>query len=610
LGAAKKLHLSLSMAEISPNIKNKHASSGKKGLRLTWILMLSAILAVTGFQGYWLKNNYDREKQNLEIITNASFRQTVIRLQASKLEFERFTLELDSSINPTIIMEERRRRFQELNRTFSKKNEPVVTIVSLMQEKFRDSLKIDDSGRRSSISSGRKEWEEFLDSPGKPGGRSMRAIRMRGPVDGRVRRIRDVNGVLQKDGSEDAVVIGYGNETGGSIRIDSSSTPGKGELVIETHGPPHGQDEDVLFTNRMPMPVRGNGMFGVLYKLDSLAARDSVTVQEVKGAYAERLKEDNIDIDFEVVRLDSTEIDGPNAVTIGFASPTTLSISLEHTLGYMLNKLKLPILFSILLVGITLVSFALLYRNLIRQQRLTELKNEFISNVTHELKTPIATVGVAIEALKTFNAIDDAARTREYLDISQNELQRLNLLVDKVLKLSIFEKKEIELRKETFDSRQLTEEVMNSLRLQFEKYDAKISLKTEGDDFSMKGDKLHITSVFYNLLDNALKYSAEDPTIEVSLKSGLSEIEWSIRDNGIGIPEAYASKVFEKFFRVPTGNTHNVKGYGLGLSYVAEIVKRHHGTITVNTKPGEGSVFTLRLPRMEIKDISNRSLKV
>jgi two-component system phosphate regulon sensor histidine kinase PhoR len=154
---------------------------------------------------------------------------------------------------------------------------------------------------------------------------------------------------------------------------------------------------------------------------------------------------------------------------VGFVNPVSYELKLGNTFPYLIKRISLPILFSIVLLGITILSFILLYRNLERQRRLAEVKNEFISNITHELKTPIATVGVAIEALKSFNAIEDARKTKEYLDISSNELQRLSLLVDKVLKLSMFEKKEIDLTTETVDMGQLVKAVVNSLRLQTEK---------------------------------------------------------------------------------------------------------------------------------------------
>jgi two-component system phosphate regulon sensor histidine kinase PhoR len=262
----------------------------------------------------------------------------------------------------------------------------------------------------------------------------------------------------------------------------------------------------------------------------------------------------------------------------------------------MFEKLKLPVLFSLLLVGITIASFVLLYRNMMKQRRLAELKNEFISNITHELKTPIATVGVAIEALKSFNAIHDPKRTEEYLDISQNELQRLNLLVDKVLKLSMFEKKEVELKYELLNLKDVVDEVMASMRLQIEKYRAIVSLNVEGD-CTLQADRLHLLSVVFNLLDNALKYGSENPVIRINLEEQENNIVLQVADNGIGIPAGYKDKVFDKFFRIPHGDTHNAKGYGLGLSYAAHVVKKHKGTITVESETDKGTTFIITLPK-------------
>ena len=229
------------------------------------------------------------------------------------------------------------------------------------------------------------------------------------------------------------------------------------------------------------------------------------------------------------------------------------------------------------------------------------MKNEFISNITHELKTPIATVGVAIEALRNFGASQNPEKTKEYLEISAAELQRLGLLVDKVLKLSMFENKTVELKKEMFDMRQLVNEIMQIMKLQFEKCQAKVNVKIVGDNFMIEADRLHITSVLYNLLDNALKYSNENPVIELQLSSLPGNIlEIKVRDNGRGIAKEYQSRVFEKFFRVPDFNRHNIKGYGLGLSYVKEIVTSHMGYIVVESESGKGSTFTIKLPMKEM----------
>jgi two-component system phosphate regulon sensor histidine kinase PhoR len=248
-------------------------------------------------------------------------------------------------------------------------------------------------------------------------------------------------------------------------------------------------------------------------------------------------------------------------------------------------------------VGVTLISFWVLYSNLNRQQRLTDIKNEFIGNITHELKTPISTVSVAIEAIQNFNVLENPERTREYLGIANNELQRLGLLVDKVLKLSMFENQQVELKQERFDLKQLAEEVMSSMKIQFEKHRAQVTLVTDGEDFLMMADRLHLLSVIYNLLDNALKYSRTSPVITLQVLQKEAGFELKVTDNGVGIPAAYCDKIFDKFFRVPSGDHHNVKGYGLGLSYVAHIVQQHRGIIAVKSEEGKGTTFTIYLPK-------------
>ena len=205
-------------------------------------------------------------------------------------------------------------------------------------------------------------------------------------------------------------------------------------------------------------------------------------------------------------------------------------------------------------------------------------------------------MGVAIESLKNFNAMQDPQRTKEYLDISSNELQRLSLLVDKVLKLSMFEKKEIDLQYETFDLRNIVDEVVASMRLQVEKIHAIVSIIQKGNT-NLQADRLHLLSVVFNLLDNALKYSKEQPIIEIALEEGNDSIQLRVSDNGIGIATEYKDKIFEKFFRIPTGNTHNTKGYGLGLSYVAHVVQKHHGKVSVDSEPGAGTTITVSIPK-------------
>lgn len=264
----------------------------------------------------------------------------------------------------------------------------------------------------------------------------------------------------------------------------------------------------------------------------------------------------------------------------------------------ILKQIAPQILFSCLLTLITTVAFLILYRSVRAQQRLMELKNDFISNVTHELKTPVATVSVALEALKNFHALNDPKLTKEYLDIAQNELNRLTLMTDKILKASVFESKGITIQRETVDIRKVTVEILDSMRLVFEKRQANVSLQSTGETFLLEGETTHITNVIYNLIDNALKYSPDKPVITITLNDHPDHITLSVRDEGLGIPSEYKKKVFDKFFRVPTGDVHNIKGYGLGLSYVASVVKAHDARITIESESGKGSNFIIHWPKV------------
>jgi two-component system phosphate regulon sensor histidine kinase PhoR len=353
--------------------------------------------------------------------------------------------------------------------------------------------------------------------------------------------------------------------------------------------------DDTVHSHRIRLGRRAR-LMQFLYAVDSL--QDTLRLPEIHAAFERRMQQQNLTVPFTIRRLEEDAAPEPqyNEVTLGFANPVTYRLELGNTTPYLLKRILAPILLSLFIVGFTTLSFALLYRNLVRQRRLAAIKNEFISNITHELKTPIATVSVAIEALRNFNARLDAQKTEEYLDISANELQRLSLLVDKVLKLSMFENKEIELKYEPLDLKELVAEVTASMRLQSEKHNAVIHTATEGDT-TLEGDRLHIVSIVFNLLDNALKYSNGAPKITLQIGGNDTAVRLSISDNGIGIPPEYQDKIFDKFFRVPTGNLHNTKGYGLGLSYVAHVVRKHKGTINVETAPGGGTCFRITLPK-------------
>ena len=262
----------------------------------------------------------------------------------------------------------------------------------------------------------------------------------------------------------------------------------------------------------------------------------------------------------------------------------------------LFQRLLPQILFALILFASIFGAFWLIFRSLVRQRRLAEIRSNLISNITHELKTPIATVHVALEALQNFNADNDRQRRAEYLAIAQSEISRLAILVDKVLKTSDSDGTHAQLHIEKIDLRDLVTHVLDTLKVQFGKVSARVKMDVEGEDFAIEADRLHLTGLVHNLVDNALKYGGQSPEIDLHLTQQNGTLTIRVHDQGIGIPKEYQDKIFDKFFRVPSGDIHNIKGHGLGLSYVAEVVREHHGTIHVTSESGHGTTFTVTLP--------------
>lgn len=332
---------------------------------------------------------------------------------------------------------------------------------------------------------------------------------------------------------------------------------------------------------------------------------DTIDMAELKQAYFNKLKNLGLPADFKLIKQNNgavlsvkdNQILTP-LVPAGFPPVYSYGAVLSGFQTYLWRKMIPQLIFSLILLGLTTVSFVFIYQSLRQQERLTALKNDFISNVTHELKTPIATVSVAIEALRDFNGLQNPQLTKEYLDISKNELNRLTILVDKVLKMAVFEQKALQLQHEALNLSALIKEVLATMKLQFEQHHAAVELRENDQaDYTLSGDRTHLISVAYNLIDNALKYSPEQPRITIDLNVVENELVMSITDQGIGITPEHRQRIFDRFFRVPNGDVHDVKGHGLGLSYVAEVVRKHGGRIEVQSTPGMGSCFTVYFPQ-------------
>jgi nitrogen-specific signal transduction histidine kinase len=253
---------------------------------------------------------------------------------------------------------------------------------------------------------------------------------------------------------------------------------------------------------------------------------------------------------------------------------------------YLLGQLKWIIGGSMLLIIITIICFWYTIKTLLSQEKLNRIKDDFISNMTHEIHSPISSVIITAEALKEFEM--DRQERDTYLDIILHQSQKLTALADEILAGARLEKKGIVLE-DTIHPDKFINDMLPGY-----KDKAVITFKTD-DIVSFKGNKSHLARAIANVLDNAVKY-APDSEIVIESRINVNEIVITVADNGPGIPDAFKTKIFEKFYRIPTGNVHNVKGYGLGLSYVKKVVQAHGGTVTVKDNSPTGSVFIIRIP--------------
>jgi len=254
------------------------------------------------------------------------------------------------------------------------------------------------------------------------------------------------------------------------------------------------------------------------------------------------------------------------------------------------------ILGAILFTLIITTAFFITIRTLLKQKKLSEIKSDFINNMTHEFKTPIATISLAVDALKNEKVAGNKEKTDYFTGIIKEENKRMNKQVETILQAALLDKQEVQLNLKKFPAHDLIVSVLNNINLQVEEKHGELEVEMEAEDDLILADEVHFTNLINNLLDNALKYSKEKPHIKLSTKNTGNQFKIKVEDNGIGMNKETLSRIFEKFYRSHTGNVHNVKGFGLGLSYVKTMVNAHHGTIKAESVLGKGSSFYITIP--------------
>lgn len=281
---------------------------------------------------------------------------------------------------------------------------------------------------------------------------------------------------------------------------------------------------------------------------------------------------------------------------------TYLKVYFPTKKQYLFGEVSYFLIPAILFTIILLVTFIVMIYITFRQKRLSEMKNDFMNNMTHELKTPVSTISLAAQMLKDAAVAKSPEVFKHISSVINDETERLSFQVEKVLQMSLFEKQQATFKMEELDVNDIVVSVANTFQLKVEKFSGSLDIDLEATESTISGDKMHFTNVLFNLLDNALKYRKEDESLQLLMCTWNSnnKIYISIQDNGIGIKKEYLKKIFERFYRVSTGNRHDVKGSGLGLAYVKKIIEDHKGTIKAESEQGKGTKFIISLPTMKI----------
>lgn len=347
---------------------------------------------------------------------------------------------------------------------------------------------------------------------------------------------------------------------------------------------------------------------------DYIASKiDYLNSDQVKESINNHLKNNNIELDFEFALIQNqlgfpvlisqsygfdftADLNTMPQISIDRENKIILFIKLSEPRNYVVKRASWLITTSIVLTLMIFASFIIIIYILFKQKKVGEIKSDFINNMTHEFKTPLATISLAVDALNTDKIQGNTEKLKYFTSIIKEETQRLNKQVQKILEAAKMERDNIELNLQPLRIHPFINNAVKASEINIAEKNGKISTQLLAKNDLIEGDEVHISNIIYNLIDNAIKYSKENLEIKIITHSTRTNIIIKVEDNGIGMTKETMSHVFEKFYRAHTGNVHNVKGFGLGLSYVQTVVSAHKGKIKVESTLGKGSTFIVELP--------------
>jgi len=347
-------------------------------------------------------------------------------------------------------------------------------------------------------------------------------------------------------------------------------------------------------------------------EVQNIPIRKRVSKEVINRLLRKKLLEDDIDIAYEFaiyhkdlatkVQTDNFELG--ETPTIGVPifldnndeSEYKLYINFPERSKFIFSSIFGMTILSIIFTTIIIIAYTSAIYQLIKQRKISQIKTDFINNMTHEFKTPIATINLALDAIKNPKIINDEDKVKRYLGMIKEENKRMHAQVENVLRISKLDKNELNISKEKVKLHDLILDAVTHIELIVENRNGYINTHLDAINSEVLANQTHFTNVIVNMLDNAVKYSTDEPKIDIYTENVESNILLKIKDQGSGMSKSVQKRVFEKFFREHTGDVHNVKGHGLGLAYVKRIVNDHKGYITVESEKGKGSTFIIKLP--------------
>ena len=534
-----------------------------KRIRIIFVLVTISLVGIVLLQAYWLRNSYSVNREQLLKEVNLFLEQS--RLKDLEFRMSRYT-------NKFFVGSERKLLQIPDDETLQKRFGDLFSKYDSLANSLFESKGI---GNKDSVTISINSPLSFSNNVTNNFGRVEESSTMMGKI------------IQTTDSCYDELKTNHNGKAISDLILGPDSVSKALRIDLS----------DVLFS--IIKEEMAYDIFGNISGIDSLFAQQMKEMNYDFPYYLEIIRTDNDSIEYSTMKnlSDTTNSMLSKSFPTDVMGTYCVRIRIPNGPQVILERMSLGLLGAFVLILMVMGCFFYMINTIFKQKQLSEVKNDFINNMTHELKTPIATVSAAVEAMQNFGVLDDKEKTELYLNISQKELKRLSRLVEKVLNMAREERKVVKMHFEDVKLKELCYQITDGQQIKDLEKNVSFAIDFEDHFGTIWVDRTHFSNVLQNLIENSIKYSNDEVNIKIRAYHETSYSVVEVSDNGWGIPKKHLSKIFDQFYRIPSGNIHDVKGFGLGLFYVNKIVEKHGGRIFVTSVEGEGTTFIIKIPR-------------